>query len=185
MGKNARNMDRNAPHELLRTAMSSASELLRFFKARIRDAEDAQDLMQELYLTILRVPCAHEIRHPKAYLFAIAGNIAHQHWHRTKAQPTQISLEDVPADFLHSTHPTNEASEPEAAAMLAERLTQVEQRLNELSAMVQAAVLWHHRDGYTCDEIGERLSVVTHRVKKYLVRGLTHCRAMRTAADLA
>jgi RNA polymerase sigma-70 factor (ECF subfamily) len=65
---------------------------------------------------------------------------------------------------------------PESEALLAERLEYLGRRLSELSPKVQAAILWHHRDGYTCEEIGERLSVVRNRVKKYLGKGLAHCR---------
>jgi DNA-directed RNA polymerase specialized sigma24 family protein len=41
---------------------------------------------------------------------------------------------------------------------------------------VRNTILWHRRDGYTCDEIVEELSAATHRVKKHLVKGLAHCR---------
>ena len=66
---------------------------------------------------------------------------------------------------------------PESSALLSEQLNALAARLNELSPRVRDAILWHHRDGYTCDEVAEKLSAATHRVKKYLVKGLAHCRA--------
>jgi RNA polymerase sigma-70 factor (ECF subfamily) len=174
-------MDLPARHGLLRAAVAHAPELARFFKGRVSNAEDAQDLMQELYVALLRIPGSQEvIRHPKAYLIAIAGNLVHQHWQRTRIHPIHISLENIPAEVVNAL-PSTDANDPEAAAIFAERLLQVQQRLNDLSIRVQAAVLWHHRDGYTCDEVAEKLSIVTHRVKKYLVRGLSHCRGMPTS----
>ena len=176
-------MDLTARHDLLRAALTHAPELARFLKNRVSNPADAQDLMQELYLALLKSPSSQQvIRHPKAYLFTIAGNLAHQHWHQTKMHPMHISLEDIPADRVNAP-PSIDTNDPEAAAIFIERLSQVQQRLDELSVSVQAALLWHHRDGYTCDEIAEKLSVVTHRVKKYLVRGLSHCREM-PASDL-
>jgi RNA polymerase sigma factor (sigma-70 family) len=174
-------MDLTARSELLRAAMTHAQELARFFRSRVSDTEDAQDLMQELYLALLKMPSSPAIRHPKAYLFTIAANLVHQHWQRSKTNPIHVSLDDIPPELVLDTQPAIGANEPESAAMSAERLSQIEQRLSQLSAKIQAAILWHHRDGYTCDEIGEKLSVVRHRVKKYLVRGLSHCRTMPTA----
>jgi RNA polymerase sigma-70 factor (ECF subfamily) len=156
--------------------VTHAPELARFFKSRVSDDHDAQDLMQELYLSVLKMAGSQAIKHPRAYLFTIAGTLVHQHWQRSKAQQTHMSLEELPVEVLHSALPATEANAPEFTAALAERLSEVKQRLSQLSPKVQAAVLWHHRDGYTCDEIAEKLSVVTHRVKKYLVRGLNHCR---------
>jgi RNA polymerase sigma-70 factor (ECF subfamily) len=146
-----------APHELLRAAVDDAPALARFFRSRTSDAEDALDLMQELYLTLLKIPRSEQvIRHPKAYLFTIAGNLVHQHWQRAKTQPIHISPDHIPADFANAPLSSN-ANDPEAAAMFAERLSQVQHRLDGLSISVQAAVLWHHRDGYTCEEIATKL----------------------------
>lgn len=175
-------MDLTDRHELLRAAVAYAPELTRFIRGQLPDADDAQDLMQELYLALLKVQSwPAEIRHPKAYLFKIAANLAHQHRQRIKAQPRHVALEEVPAEVLEREHFAVEGNAPEAACALAERLAQLEDRLTQLSPKVQAAVVWHHRDGYTCDEISEKLSVVTHRVKKYLVRGLSYCRALEAA----
>jgi RNA polymerase sigma factor (sigma-70 family) len=164
-------------HELLRAAVTHAQELARFLRRQVSDAHDAEDLMQELYLALLRVPCSQAIHHPKAYLFRIAANLAHQHRERAKSRPPHITFDDVPAEAFQTADREFEQSLPESEAALSQGLSALQRRLSELSPKVQAAVLWHHRDGYTCDEIAERLSVVRHRVKKYLVKGLTHCRA--------
>jgi RNA polymerase sigma factor (sigma-70 family) len=170
-------MEPSTREELLRAAMAHAPELARFLMSRVSDAHDAQDLMQELYLALLKARPSGAISHPKAYLFTIAANLAHQHRQRRKIRRLHLALDDLPAEVLQTTQPGWEASSPESAAAVAERLSQIQQCLNKLSPKVQAAIVLHHRDGYTCDEIGEKLSVVRHRVKKYLVKGLTHCRA--------
>jgi RNA polymerase sigma-70 factor (ECF subfamily) len=77
-----------------------------------------------------------------------------------------------------------EPDPPESAAALAQCIFRLEQHLSTLSPKVRATILWHYRDGYTCNEIAEKLSVVPHRVKKYLVKGIAHCRAASVAADL-
>lgn len=170
-------------HELLHTAISNVTDLTRFFNRRVSDATDAEDLLQELFLAVLQMPCSKAICHPKAYLFTVAANLTHQHWQRSKKYQQHVPLDDVHPEDFDGVQFEPEANAPEFSAELAQRLLELGQRLGELPPRVQAAVIWHHRDGYTCDEIGEKLSVVRHRVKKYLVRGLTHCRGMSAAPD--
>lgn len=172
-----------ARRELLRLAIMHATELSRFLKSRLSDVTDAQDIMQELYLAVLRVPYLQAIHHPKAYLYTIAANLAHQHRERKKAQPMHVTLDEVPIE-VHTAQPPHEVTVPEAECALAERAARLAQCLAELSPKIQAAILWHYRDGYTCDEIGEKLSVARHRVKKYLVKGLTHCRSAPILLEL-
>jgi RNA polymerase sigma-70 factor (ECF subfamily) len=170
---------------LLRAAVAHAPGLTRFLQRQLPDAADAQDLLQELYLAVLKTPRSPLIRHPKAYLFTIAANLAHQHRERSRSRPPHIPLEEVPAEVFETAHAALQANTPESEAALAECITGLRHRLSELSPKIQAAVVWHHRDGYTCDEIAEKLSVVRHRVKKYLVRGLTHCRAAPGTPEFA
>ena len=175
-------IDLTARQELLRSATAYALELSRFIKRQIPNADDAQDILQELYLAILKLHGLEAIRHPKAYLFRIAANLAHQHRERHKALPPHTTLDEAAADALQTATSAFEVNTPESAAALAERIAQIERRLRELSPKVQAAVVLHHRDGYTCEEVSEKLAVVRHRVKKYLVKGLAHCRSTCTVA---
>jgi RNA polymerase sigma factor (sigma-70 family) len=161
---------------LLRAAITHAGELTRFLASQVADTSEAQDLMQEVYVAVLKLKFPEAIRSPKAYLFTIAANLAHVHRLRRAAAPTHVAWDEVLPEVLHTGHPSSEANLPESEALLAERLEYLGRRLSELSPKVQAAILWHHRDGYTCEEIGERLSVVRNRVKKYLGKGLAHCR---------
>jgi hypothetical protein len=66
-------MDLFHRHESLRAAATDACELTQFLNRQIPDTHDAQDLMQELYLALLKVPDCSTERQPKAYLFEIAG----------------------------------------------------------------------------------------------------------------
>ena len=161
---------------LLGFAVIDAHKLTRFLATRVGDAVEAQDLMQEIYLRILRLKQPEGIRNPRAYFFKVAANILHEHRLRRNAQPPLVEWNETAAENLRADFEAAESNVPESEAVLAERLEVLRDRLSELSPKVQAAILWHHRDGYTCDEIGERLSVVRHRVKKYLVKGLAHCR---------
>jgi len=160
-----------------------APQLRRFLAQQISDARDAEDLMQEVYLRVLTLKHPEQVRNPKAYLYRIAVNIAYQH-----RLSCEAASSCVPFDELSETHaslPSSwQTSDPEAAAELCERLNEITQRLSPLPARVQSALLWHYHDGYTCEEIGERLAIKRNRVKKYIIRALALCRAAgEDAAD--
>jgi RNA polymerase sigma-70 factor (ECF subfamily) len=181
-------MSSHPRQDLLRTALVHAPALTRFLASQVSDVSEAQDLMQEVYLRILKLRDPESIRSPKAYLFTVAAKIAYEHRLRRDTRPLHYTFDNLPEELLRndtSNGETADADPPLAAAALAERLHHLGARLSELSPKVQAAILWHHHDGYTCDEIAERLSVVTHRVKKYLTKGLAHCRAPSPVFDAA
>jgi RNA polymerase sigma factor (sigma-70 family) len=157
-------------------AHQNALQLRRFLANQISEPREAQDLMQEVYLRILTLKRPEEVRSPKAYLYRVAANIAYQHRLNCNTGPSWVRFEE--SAEIHASLPGSlQTSDPEAAAELCERLDEVTQRLNPLPSRVRSALLWHYRDGYTCEEIGERLAIRRNRVKKYIARAMARCRA--------
>jgi RNA polymerase sigma factor (sigma-70 family) len=162
--------------ELMDYAHQNAPQLRRFLAHQISDTREAQDLMQEVYLRILALKRPEEIRSPKAYLYKVAANIAYQHRVSRNTGPNWVPFEE--SEEIHASLPSSlQTNDPAAAAELCERLDEITQRLDPLPLRVRSALLWHYRDGYTCEEIGERLSVRRNRVKKYIAKAMARCRA--------
>jgi RNA polymerase sigma factor (sigma-70 family) len=170
----------------LSAAVTHAAQLRRFLRDQVSDGNEVQDLLQEVYIRILKLRRPEEIRSPKSYLYKVAANIAHEHRRRRDARPPHVVYDELPAEVLFRAAADWDPNVPESSAELAEELRSLELRLKELPSKVCATVMLHHRDGYTCQEIGRRLSLVDHRVKKYLAKGLAHCRgeAVDPAAKL-
>lgn len=150
--------------------------LTKFFVSRLPDAADTPDLVQEVYLRILRLDRPDLIRCPEAYLFTIAANIVREHRLKRSNRPVHITLDDAPPDEMPTDVDAFATVEPEDAAVQAERVRQLESVLAQLSPKARATLVWHRRDGCTYDEIGERLGVSRNMVKKYLSQALAHCR---------
>lgn len=150
--------------------------LLKFFVSRLPNTADAPDLVQEVYLRLLRLDRLDLIRCPEAYLFTIASNIAHEHSLKRTRRPPHIALEDTPSDELPADIEAYATAAPESAALRTERMRQLEAVLSQLSPKARATLVWHRRDGRTYGEIGERLGVSRNMVKKYLSQALAHCR---------
>jgi RNA polymerase sigma factor (sigma-70 family) len=149
--------------------------LLRFFISRLPNAADAPDLLQEVYLRILRIDRLDLIRSPEAYLFTIAAHLVHEHTLKHSKRPLHIALEDMPSVELGDIDSFAGAT-PEDSAVSADRVRRLERVLAQLSPKARAALVWHRRDGCTYDEIATKLGVSNNMVKKYLSQALAHCR---------
>jgi len=146
--------------------------LNRYFLRRTAHAWDAQDLVQEVYLRLLRADRhgAEVIRNPEAYLFTIASNLLREHAAMRLRAPANGELEGVLERL---------AIPCEAAADVDRELRR--RRLGELIARLtprcRAVLVMHYRDELGYREIGERLGVSSNMVKKYIVKALAACRA--------
>ena len=138
-----------------------------FLRARLANPDDAAELAQEAYLRMLRVRRADLIRHPQAYLYRIARNLAHelQTARRINYDP------DADVDQLESPDPS-----PYDLAVLAERRKMIEQVMEEMAPKCQTALLLRWREGLTQAEIATRMNLSRQMVQKYLATGLALCR---------
>jgi DNA-directed RNA polymerase specialized sigma24 family protein len=71
--------------------------LRRFLIQRLRNAQDASDLSQEVYLRLLRVPDATLVRQPRAYLFRIAANVLYEFHMRQQHESVTFDSEMLDA----------------------------------------------------------------------------------------
>jgi RNA polymerase sigma factor (sigma-70 family) len=146
--------------------------LRRFLAARLREAvDDIPDLVQEIYLRLLRVPNHEAIRSPQAYLFTVAHHVLHQHKMSLAATPESVDLMDVVADMEAQA-----VEDPGAQLDLRRRLQALDVLLQQVPPRCRATFILHRRFGFTLEEIGAHLGVSRPMAKKYLVKALVHCR---------
>lgn len=149
---------------------SHSAQLRRFLLARVRNAADVPDLVQEVFLRMLRIPDHEAVRSPEAYLFTIAQHVAHQHAMRKSSTIPSSELPDLLAALAEV--PNDPALEVSAQQSLEE----LERALQGLTPRARAAFLYHRRDGLTLDDIGARLGVSRSMAKKYLAKALLEFR---------
>lgn len=146
--------------------------LRRFLAARLREASnDVPDLIQEIYLRLLRVPRHDSIRSPQAYLFTVAHHVLYQHKMSLAANPESVELLSV-LDEMRAP----DGEEPEAQLERHQHLELLDALLKECSPKVRAAFLLHRRFGYSVEEVSVALQVSRPMAKKYLEKALAHCR---------
>ena len=152
-------------------AAKQFGRLRSYLRRRVRNADDIPDIIQEVFLRLLRVPSHEVIRVPEAYIFTIARHVAQQHRLQSAVGDTSVELEEALAELRSGSEldPLLQAS----AQQCLEGLNDVVERM---PAKVQATFLMCRRDGLSMDEIAARLGVSRQMAKKYLVKALVQLR---------
>lgn len=152
--------------------------LRQFLSTRVRNAADASDLAQEVFLRLLRIENHESIRSPESYLFTIASHVLHQYTLRRDAVPAAINIDEMCAELR-----TGEGDDPSAQADTQLRIDRLQQALSQLPPMEKSALLLHRFAGLSIEEIGREIGVARPTAKKYLAKALVHCRHLRAGAE--
>lgn len=150
---------------------SHGVKLRRFLLLRLRNAADVPDILQEVYLRMLRVPNVESIRSPEAYLFTVAQHVVQQHGLRQSATPPSIEL----TEMLNSARAVPDV-DPVLELDAQQCLEQLQAELDRLSPKLRATFLLHRRDGLSLEEIAQRLGTSLPMVKKNLMQALVQLR---------
>jgi len=145
--------------------------LRRFLHLRVRNAADIPDIMQEVYLRLLRVPNHETIRVPERYIFTIARHVASQH-NLAASEGGEFPLSEESLDDLGSSFDVDPLLEVAADQCL----SVISAAVSEMSPKMQATFLLSRREGKSLQEISERLGISLPMAKKYMVQALTLCR---------
>ena len=142
-----------------------------FFSRRLRLKHDAADLVQEVYLRMLRVRDADAIRNPEGYLFTVATHVVYEH--SMLARRTSGSVEQEQEDVSGIPDPSRGFEE---LFDLQARIARLGVVLAQLPPKCRATVHLRYQHGLSYQEIGAELGISAHMVQKYLGTALAHCR---------
>lgn len=159
-------------------ATRHGKQLRRFLRSRVRNAADIPDIIQEVFLRLLRVPNHETIRAPEAYIFTVAHHVAQQHSLQSTPHSASAELGEVLSELRAVT-----AADP-ALEVIAEQCVEVLDRaLLQLPAKARATFLLYRRDGKSTAEISQELGISRPMAKKYLVKTLVHFRKQLKDAE--
>jgi len=132
--------------------------LVRVLRARLGDADQAEDIAQEAFVRLLDA----RPQDPKAWLFAVASNLATDHTRVARGRARHLALI---SDELGG----RAASEPEDTLLHAEEMERVRQALAALPERDRTLLLLHH-EGFRYREIAEQLGLAAASVGSLLTR---------------
>jgi RNA polymerase sigma factor (sigma-70 family) len=152
-------------------ARAHGDDLRRFVASRVKNVADVPDVIQDVFLRMLRIPNREAIRSPEAYLFTVALHVAQQHALRESAAPLSVEVTELLGQ-LQAAADTDPALQLHAEQCLEEFV----RALERLSPKVRATFILHRQYGYTLEQISQTLGISFPMAKKYLVKALLQVR---------
>lgn len=161
-------MSDNDPHVLVaELAKNQGGKLRQFLSRRVRNAADIPDIVQEVFLRMLRVGDPAALRSPEAYLFTVALHVVQQHALKESTAPASMEAIELFTQ-LNVSLDADPALHVDAEQCLAQALLALER----LSPKVRATFVLHRHYGLSLKEIAQELNISFPMAKKYLVKAL-------------
>ena len=150
-------------------------ELHQFLLRRIGREHEVEDVVQEVFLRLLRIGNSDFVRNPRAYIYGIALHVVREFRMRAVKAGTWATLD--PQDIVDLAEEPSELNQDELAEQL-DIQQQLERALRRLPTAHRTVFLLHKRDGYSYEEIAQQLSISVHTVDKYLLQAKVRIRAI-------
>jgi RNA polymerase sigma-70 factor (ECF subfamily) len=153
--------------------------LARYLSARFgKAAPDIEDVVQSTFLKLADHPDLDTITDPRAYIFALACNLAIDNQRKN-------SRRGAIRDELHSIATASPTLDPSSEKILIdrERLRVIEAALKKMPAQRRRIFLLIRIEGLSVQEVAERFAMSEAAVYKHVARALADCAAMLERAD--
>ncbi len=165
-------MDDNTPDPLMSAYLERREELVRYFRARLRSLEAAQDVVQDIGLKIARQRI-DEIDNPAAYLYRLGSNIMLDHLKRERrVQRRATAWREATIDTDGGFQPRTEDPAADEVVSARERLKLIISTVNQMPAPVQEAFRLHKLEGMSHAETAVAMGVSRSSVEKYIMAAL-------------
>ncbi|SBT18678.1 RNA polymerase sigma factor SigM [Marinomonas gallaica] len=135
----------------------------------VKNREIAEDLLQDTFVRLTKVPGIEVIREPKAFLMKISTNLALDHLRQQKKAPI-FDSEDAYAEITSSDLDQLET-------IIKERnLTQLKQAISHLPDRAKEALILARLNEMTLKEVAKEMNISQTMVEKHLKNALQKCR---------
>jgi RNA polymerase sigma factor (sigma-70 family) len=136
--------------------------LRRFVRSRVANRHDAEDVIQEAYLRVLRYSAGHAVENEERLLFSAARNLAVDSHRRRKVREQNV------ADY--AVFAAEESPPSDEVLGARQRLTHVEAAIAALPARCREIFLMHRIDGMSYSQIARSVAISVSAVEKHIAR---------------
>jgi RNA polymerase sigma-70 factor (ECF subfamily) len=159
---------------LLEAYLSRRVALKRFLIARLGSEDDAEEVVQELFIRLKRAVVTEEIQTPASYLYRMALNLARDY--RRTRQRAQIRdgqwIEG--SRVMMGSEPVANLPSAESAYAAKQLLAAVREALGDLSQQCRRVFVLHKFEELSHAEIANRLGISRSTVEKHMNTALKH-----------
>ena len=150
----------------VREVLPLEAVLMQFLRRGARNAADAEDLRQEVYVRLCEV-AQREIPHPtRPFVFTVARNLLID-----RARREQIVSIEAVADLETLNVAIDEAG-PDRNAIARDELRRLQTALDKLPRRFRAAVVMRKIQGLSRREIATQLGIAEKTVERHLTEGV-------------
>lgn len=166
-------IDKSLARKISGAYQSTYSQLVRFFRNRLDNSNDADDLSQDVFTLWLNRKEQTPVKESRAYLFKIANHVLIDHWRRNQRQTkSETSIDDV----THEPHFEQSQVDPSEILEHQQRIQRLSEALETLPPRRREAFLLYRFDGLSQSEIAERMEISISMVEKHIAAALVHCK---------
>ncbi len=140
----------------------------RFFERRLKASPDAEDLVQEVFIRLIRQEHLDDVRNWDGYVFLVAANVLRDHARRWSIREQEVHAVSLDSDVLEG------GFTPERVLLGQERLGRLIGALHGLPAKTQAIFALYHFEGVAQVDIARRLNMSISTVEKHMGRANRH-----------
>jgi RNA polymerase sigma-70 factor (ECF subfamily) len=151
------------------------AQLHRFLARRLRHPQDAEDLAQEVFMRLSRIENSEFVRQPRAYLFGVASHVVSEFRIRNANAREWVTVD---SEIVAQRTERPDEWQPDELAEQLNMQRQLRQALEKLPSMHLAVFLLHKRDGYSYEEIAEKLGLTVRKIESCLAEAKTQLRSM-------
>lgn len=151
--------------------------LEKYLARKLDNPEDAAELAQEAYIRLHRLEQPQNLDNARAFLFQVATNLAVDQLRRRQLHFRFIKTEK--GQSINGEPPDINAAgaSPEQILGARQKLSAINQAVEELPFKVKQAFLLHRQNGMSYSDIAEQMQVSVSSVEKYILQALKHCRS--------
>jgi RNA polymerase sigma-70 factor (ECF subfamily) len=159
--------------ELARQAEPVRRWLTGYFRRRIRDDSDVEDMVQDVFARIVTRDSVEPIKNLGGYVLKIASSVI-----ADRARRRAVRLADAHVPFDPDFH-AGEEIDPERVLGGKEDLNAAVAALLSLPERTRTVFVLRRLEGYSYRDIAAHLGISVSAVEKHLVRALQHLSAER------
>lgn len=165
-----------APDRLVEKAGPFRQGLLRYFRRRVPDPAEAEDLVQEVFARIAARDSQEPITHLSGFVFQVAANVLADRGRRRFARKADAHVEFNPD--LHG----DEDFAPDRILAGKETLRAVTEALLTLPNRTRMIFVLHRLEGRKAREVAQQLGISVSAVEKHMLLAIQHLSLVRKRA---
>ncbi len=149
-------------------------EVMQHLLSLVKNHSIAEELLQDTFVRLSKVPAIGMIRQPRPFLMKTASNLAMDYFRQQKKQPL-LETEDACAEVID---PTPEQLE---LVVSARQNQQLKHAIQQLPPRAKEALMLAKFKEMTLKEVAREMAISQTMVEKHLKTALQHCRSALTS----